>query len=131
MYKAMSWVQQGVVVLAFCWSHVRRDFLRVGKGWPELEAWAWEWQQRIRALYPLNDRRLAAEGRSRASGEADTSRRRAAAEMKQQMEMELARADLRTPCRKALESLKEDWEGVDPLRGRPTDPDGRQRLGTP
>ena len=29
-YKAMSWVKQGVVVLAFCWAHVRRDFIRVG-----------------------------------------------------------------------------------------------------
>ena len=31
-YKAMIWVKDGVIVLAFCWSHVRRDFIRVGKG---------------------------------------------------------------------------------------------------
>jgi hypothetical protein len=30
-YKAMIWVKDGVLVLAFCWAHVRRDFIRVGK----------------------------------------------------------------------------------------------------
>ena len=59
-YKAMSWVKDGVLVLAFCWSHVRRDFIRVGKGWPELKTWALQWLRRIRVLYRLNDRRLAA-----------------------------------------------------------------------
>ena len=32
--------------------------------------------------------------------------------MKTQMETELARADLATPCRKALESLGAHWEGL-------------------
>ena len=57
-YKAMSWVKQGFVVLAFCWAHVRRDFIRVGKGWPRLKTWALEWLRRIRVLYRLNKRRL-------------------------------------------------------------------------
>ena len=47
-YKAMSWVKEGVIVLAFCWAHVRRDFIRVGKGWPEFKTWALEWLRRIR-----------------------------------------------------------------------------------
>jgi hypothetical protein len=34
-YKAMSWVKDGVLVLAFCWSHVRRDFIRVGNSTAE------------------------------------------------------------------------------------------------
>jgi transposase len=111
-YKAMSQVKQGLMVLAFCWSHVRRDFVRVGKGWPQLKTWALEWLRRIRVLYQLNDRRLAAEKGSAALLEADGSLRRAVAEMNTQMETELARADLATPCRKALESLREHWEGL-------------------
>jgi transposase len=111
-YKAMSWVQHGVLVLAFCWSHVRRDFIRVGKGWPELKAWAWEWLRRIRALYRLNDLRLAVESRTEAFGEAEGHLRQAAAEMDQQRKQELARPELRMPCRKALESLGEHWEGL-------------------
>ena len=111
-YKAMSWVQDGVLVLAFCWAHVRRDFIRVGKGWPELKTWALEWLRRIRVLYRLNDRRLAAPKDAAAFGEADGRLRQAVAAMKTEMATELARADLATPCRKALESLQEHWGGL-------------------
>jgi hypothetical protein len=31
-YKAIQQVKQGNLVLGFCWTHVRRDFVRVGKG---------------------------------------------------------------------------------------------------
>jgi transposase len=111
-YKAMSWVKDGVLVLAFCWAHVRRDFIRVGKGWPELKTWALEWLRRIRGLYRLNDHRLAAQKDATAFGEADVRLRQAVAAMKTQMETELGRGDLATPCRKALESLQEHWEGL-------------------
>jgi transposase len=111
-YKAMSGVKNGVLVLAFCWAHVRRDFIRVGKGWPELKTWALQWLRRIRVLYRLNDRRLAAQKDAVAFGEADGRLRHTVAELKTAMETELARADLATPCRKALESLQEHWDGL-------------------
>jgi transposase len=111
-YKAMSWVKDGVLVLAFCWAHVRRDFIRVGKGWPELKPWALEWLRRIRVLYRLNDRRLAIPKDAAAFGEADGRLRQAVAEMKTERETELGRGDLATPCRKALESLHEHWGGL-------------------
>ena len=111
-YKAMSWVKDGVIVLAFCWAHVRRDFIRVGKGWPELKPWALQWLRLIRALYRLNDQRLTAEPGSAALREADDGLRQAVAAMKTRRETELARAGLATPCRKALESLGEHWEGL-------------------
>ena len=31
-YKAMRQVKEGTLLLAFCWAHVRRDVVRVGKG---------------------------------------------------------------------------------------------------
>lgn len=111
-YKAMTWVKDGVLVLAFCWAHVRRDFIRVGKGWPELKTWALQWLRRIRVLYRRNDRRLAVQKDAAAFKEADVCLRQAVAEMKTQMGAELARVNLATPCRKALESLQEHWEGV-------------------
>src|SRR5262249_9558508 len=58
-YKAMAQVKTGTLTLAFCWAHVRRDFVRVGKGWPELKDWALQWLRRIRELYRLNRQRLA------------------------------------------------------------------------
>jgi len=111
-YKAMSWVLKGILILAFCWAHVRRDFIKVGKGWPQLKAWALEWLRRIRALYRLNDRRLAAGKDSEKFREADDGLRLAVAGMKTQMVTELARTDLATPCRKALESLQTHWKGL-------------------
>ena len=39
-YKAMQQVKDGKLLLAFCWAHVRRDFVRIGKGFPELKDWA-------------------------------------------------------------------------------------------
>ena len=63
-------------------------------------------------LYRLNDRRLAATKDASAFAEADGRLRQAVAEMKTQRETELARADLATPCRKALESLHEHWDGL-------------------
>ena len=129
-YKAMSWVKDGIILLAFCWSHVRRDFIRVGKGWPKLKTWALEWLRRIRVLYRLNDSRLAAERGAAAFATADGCLRQAVAEMKTRMETELAQADLAPPCRRALESLQSALGGADAVRGRPADPDGQQHLGT-
>src|SRR3974377_1031785 len=84
-YKAMIWVKDGVIVLAFCWSHVRRDFIRVGKGWPELKTWALGWLRRIRVLYRLNDRRLAAQKDAATFGEADGCLRRLVAALQSEM----------------------------------------------
>src|SRR3954470_24557419 len=50
-YKAMAQVKLGSVVLVFCWAHVRRDFVKLGKGWPEHKEWALAWLRRIRELY--------------------------------------------------------------------------------
>ena len=41
-YQAMAQVKDGTIVLAFCWAHVRRDFLTVARSWPDQEAWALE-----------------------------------------------------------------------------------------
>jgi transposase len=111
-YKAMRWVKEGFVVLAFCWAHVRRDFIRVGKGWPQLKPWALEWLRRIHVLYRLNKRRLEAVKDSEAFQAADACLREAVAAIKTQIEAELARTNLATPCRKALKSLREHWEGL-------------------
>ena len=39
-YKAMQQVKDGNLLLAFCWAHVRRDFVRIDKGFPEMKDWA-------------------------------------------------------------------------------------------
>jgi len=107
-YKAMAQVKNGLLILAFCWAHVRRDFVRVGKGWPALHAWALQWLKRIRELYRLNRERLA-----QPTGPArQDALRQAVAAMRQQLDTELADPGLRTPARKVLTSLQEHWSGL-------------------
>jgi transposase len=107
-YKAMAQVKNGLLVLAFCWAHVRRDFVRVGKGWPELQAWALEWLKRIRELYRLQRERLA----HPADPVRHDALRQAVVAMQQQLDTELADPALRAPTRKVLSSLQEHWSGL-------------------
>jgi transposase len=107
-YKAMLQVKNGTLILVFCWAHVRRDFVRVGKGWPELKSWALEWLRRIRDLYRWNRQRLA----QPTDPAAQAGLRQAVAAMRQQLETELADPALRMPVRKVLTSLQEHWSGL-------------------
>jgi transposase len=107
-YKAMAQVKNGLLHLAFCWAHVRRDFVRVGKGWPELHAWALQWLQRIRELYQLNRERLV----NPADPAGQEKLRQAVAAMRQQLDTELADPAGRMPVGKVLTSLQEHWSGL-------------------
>jgi transposase len=111
-YKAMVQVKSGVVSLVFCWAHVRRDFVEVGKGWPELADWALSWLRQIREIYHLNRQRLKQGPHSSEFQEHDAALREAVAAMHQQAVDELADKKLREPCRKALESLQKHWPGL-------------------
>jgi transposase len=104
----MAQVKAGTLLLAFCWAHVRRDFVRLGKGWPELKAWALEWLKRIRELYRLNRQRL----QNPADASADAALRQAVTAFEQHVALELADPTLREPCRKVLTSLQEHWPGL-------------------
>jgi transposase len=104
-YKAMAQVKSGVLKLVFCWAHVRRDFIAVGKGWPELTDWAVAWLRRIRDLYHLNRQRLKHDAETAEFASHHAALREAVDAMHQQTTEELADAKLRQPCRKALESL--------------------------
>lgn len=55
-YKAMA-KQLEFVILAFCWAHVRRDFLDTARKFPRLEPWALTWTEMIGDLYHINKQR--------------------------------------------------------------------------
>jgi len=107
-YKAMLQVKNGTLILVFCWAHVRRDFVRVGKGWPELKSWALAWLRRMRDLYRWNRQRLA----HPADPTPQAGLRQAVAAMQQRLDTELADPALRMPARKVLTSLQEHWSGL-------------------
>ncbi len=111
-YKAMTPVKRGLLLLAFCWAHVRRDFVAVGKSWTELTPWALEWLRRIRHVYHVNRERLQHPFDSVKFQEQDVLLRRAVETMRAEAVTELSDAKLRQPCRKVLESLQEHWTGL-------------------
>lgn len=57
-YKKFAREHADFVVLAFCWAHVRRDFLDAARSYPEDEVWMFQWVQAIGELYHLNHQRL-------------------------------------------------------------------------
>ena len=56
-YKSLA-RQLSFIVLAFCWAHVRRDFLDAAKKYPKLEKWALDWVNKIGELYHINNQRI-------------------------------------------------------------------------
>lgn len=57
-YKKLARLNTAII-LAFCWAHVRRDFLQIAAGYPVLKEWALDWVAEIGTLYHLNHQRLA------------------------------------------------------------------------
>src|SRR3954463_5252857 len=111
-YKAMAQVKRGNVVLVFCWAHVRRDFVKVGKGWPDHREWALTWLRRIRELYGHDRRRRGAKADGAEFAAADAELRQTVAALRAQADAESADPKLPTPCHQVLTSLREHWSGL-------------------
>jgi transposase len=111
-YQAMAQVKQGLIVLAFGWAHVRRDFVAVARSWPEQEGWALGRVGRIGEVYRLNGARCAAREEAGAFAGADARLRAAVTALGAQGEAELADPALHPARRKVLASLGEHWTGL-------------------
>jgi transposase len=111
-YKAIEQVKNGKLRLAFCWAHVRRDFMRVGKCYQKLETWSLRWLTRIKHLYHLNRMRMRCRAGTKKQSKAETALRKHVNAMAEDIGAELSDSRLRQPCRKVLLSLKEHWPGL-------------------
>ena len=58
-YKKLARLLGGLVTLAWCWSHMRRDFINCAAGQARLTEWCQRWIERIASIYRLNEARLA------------------------------------------------------------------------
>jgi transposase len=108
-YKVLA--EKKKIKLAFCWAHVRRDFLRVGKGYEELFVWSEEWRIRIDNLFLLNHDRCKFRHEPGKFDYRQRKLRTAINEMERQLDHELA-GDLHSEQKKVLSSLKNHWEGL-------------------
>jgi transposase len=109
-YKAMIQVKDGRIRLAFCWVHVRRDFLGVAQDWPGHRDWGLAWVEAIGELFYLNSQRLEAPSEQFAAR--DKALRTAVKRMKQRRDEELTDEQLHPARRKALVSLGNHWGGL-------------------
>jgi transposase len=120
-YKAYScWAKDyPQVLLAFCWAHVRRDFLDAAKARPELGTWMLAWVEAIGELYHLNAQRLEvwnealplAEQSPQFQAQHQALVNRLAA-MAEKRDLCLADATLHRAQKKVLNSLKTHWSGL-------------------
>lgn len=108
VYKALG----EKILIAFCWSHIRRDFIQIRDGYKKLRAWAQSWVVDINELFALNAKRFAVLGCSDEFKKADQALRTAVAAMAERLARELRDTTLHLVQRKALESLRNHWEGA-------------------
>lgn len=109
-YKAVA--KATLIQLAFCWSHVRRDFIDLANSWPQQQDWAFRWLEDINHLYRLNDLRLEVLQQPTLFAPRDCQLRSALEEMVQRRESQLRESTLHPACQKVLQSLQNHWQGL-------------------
>jgi len=114
-YKMLA--NLGLVILAYCWAHVRRDFTDIQKKYPEeneLLKWAGEWLLKIAELYRINNRRVEHPLESEMFLEYDSALRKAIREMEKEItvEIEADEDEVHEARLKAMISMKNHWEGL-------------------
>ena len=114
------------LILAYCWAHVRRDFLKAARSWPELESWMFAWVDDIRALYCLNQARLEwwdetvpHDQQSAAFAERHCDLETHVSQMQARCEAYLLDPDLHLVQQKVLSSLHNHWDGLTVFVERP------------
>ncbi|OYO26652.1 hypothetical protein CD932_25975 [Janthinobacterium sp. PC23-8] len=103
--------------LAFCWAHLRRDFLTLALGYPQLLSWSLAWVERIGTLYHLNAERLAVRTDSAAFTLGTVAIERHLQSMAELRDAELRDAELRDgtlhpAAVKVMVSLRKHWLGL-------------------
>ena len=114
------------LILAFCWVHVRRDFLKGARSWPELESWMFTWVDDIRDLYRLNkarlevwDETLPLDQQPAAFAEPHRNLKTTLSEMQACCEAHLHEPDLHVAKQTVLSSLHNHWDGLTIFAGCP------------
>lgn len=98
--------------IAFCWAHMRRDFVRVGKYHKGNRCWAIQWLARIRNVYRLFRNRKKEPPDSARFAELTEELKKAKEQIRTILDDELSQEKLPTKRRKVLESLNRHWKGL-------------------
>jgi transposase len=114
------------VILAYCWAHVRRDFVKAARSWPKLADWMWSWVHDIGLLYQLNgvrlkewDDTLPLEQQSLAFVVCHNELKSHLSQMQARCQTSLQEPDLHLAQDKVLSSLANHWDGLTIFVERP------------
>ena len=126
-YGKLARLLGGMVVLQYCWSHQRRDFIQCAAGQADLAGWREAWLERIAAIYRLNEARLAChdpgiERQSAAFDAAQDALRTALDDVFARAGRELAGLPEDAREGRALRSLANHREGLSVFVERPRTP---------
>ena len=126
-YKKLARIPGGLVTLASCWAHQRRDYIHCAAGEERLTPWCERWIGRIALLYRLNEERLTrydpgAERQNAAFARAQAALKKALEGLFAQALRELAALPAQAREGKALRSLLNHREGLSVFVERPSAP---------
>ena len=126
-YKKLARIPGGLVTLAWCWAHVRRNYIHCAAGEARLTPWCERWIGRIALLYRLNEERLArydpgAERQGAAFDVAHAALKNTLESLFTQARRELAALPAQAREGKALRSLLNHREGLSVFLERPSVP---------
>jgi transposase len=97
----------------WCWSHIRRYFIRAGDAHPELAAWTAGWVERIGALYAAHTAIAAADPGSRAHTMAAAQFSAALNTIDAERAAQMSHSALLHPAAaKVLATLDREWDGL-------------------
>jgi transposase len=101
---------------AWCWVHVRRDFLKIFEGMPSLSGWAKVWLEDIAKLFILNENRFKLFQKGQCFGsewnQAQTELAEHLEYFGERWKRQLQLKKLHPEKEKALNSLKRHWGGL-------------------
>lgn len=98
--------------IAFCWAHMRRDFVRVGKYHKGNRCWAIAWLARIRSVYRLFRNRKKEPPDSPRFADLTVKLKNEKEKILTVLTEELNQDKLPEKRRKTLQSLKNHWKGL-------------------
>ena len=110
-YKKL--IATGLFLVAFCWAHVKRDFLLFNAD-KDFDEWSNQWIERSGNIYYLNNERITHEVGSEKFLEWDKKLREAMDDLKSCLHQELIlfKDEKRSERFKVLKSLKKHWDGL-------------------
>jgi transposase len=100
-----------LIILAFCWAHVRRDFIKIGRYQKGHRTWALTYTRMIKRIFRQNRKRLKAVTEDEFKVQQLQLEQNIDA-LRKHYEAELDNEKLPEVRRKPLKSLKNHWQGL-------------------